>query len=98
MHVAVSWDISTSGDHWNQINDRMREVLKPFSWARPLSTFYVVCVSGETDRQTLQNGLQSVAKSVSETVHFVVSPLMSAGRYDGYLPSDMWPKINERTS
>ena len=97
MHVVISWDISASGDQWDTINERMREQIKPFSWARPLSTFYVVRIAGETDRQSIKKQLTSVAKSVSETVHFVISPLMSAGRYDGYLPNDSWNKINERT-
>ena len=42
MHIAVTWDISASGENWSSINERMRDVLKPYSWARPLTTFYVV--------------------------------------------------------
>jgi len=97
MHIAVTWDISASGDRWNKINDQVREALKPYSWARPLSTFYVVRVAGEADRSAIQSALVSIAKSVTESVNFVVSPIMSSGRYDGYLPTDMWKNINERT-
>ena len=98
MHIAVTWDISASGNRWKEINDQMREVLRPFSWVRPLTTFFVVRVSGRGDQDSIRNGLLAVAKSVSEQVHFVVSPIMSPGRYDGYLPKDMWAELNQRTS
>ncbi len=97
MHIAVTWDISASGEIWSSINERMRDVLKPYSWARPLSTFYVVKVNGEYDRTAIREGLTAIASSSSSTVHFVVTPLMSSGSYDGYLPKDMWDNINERT-
>ena len=97
MHIAISWDISASGDRWNTINEQMREEIHPYSWVRPLTTFYVVKVNGETDRETIRSNLEDVAKSVNEKVHFLVSPIMSSSRYSGYLPQDMWEKINQRT-
>ena len=97
MHIAVTWDISASGTRWNEINDQMREVLRPFSWVRPLTTFFVVRLNLHADQDSIRDGLLAVAKSVAEQVHFVVSPIMSSGRYDGYLPQDMWPELNQRT-
>jgi hypothetical protein len=97
MHLVVSWDITASGERWTAINDNLKEGLNPYSWARPLSTFYVVKVSGEPDRIKIRDALLERARAVHETVHFVISPLMQAGRYDGYLPRDMWDKINQRT-
>lgn len=96
MHVIVSWDIKSTGDRWTELNDRLKSNLKTYSWVRPISTFYIVKVSGESQRKSLIEGLNSVASSVSETVHIVVSPAMSAGSYNGYLPKDMWEKIRER--
>ena len=97
MHVAISWDISSSGERWTEINNRMKEAIQPYSWARPLSTFYVVQLNKNTDRQTIHTELLKVAKSEPESIHFVVSPVMSSGKYNGYLPEDMWAKINKRT-
>jgi hypothetical protein len=31
-------------------------------------------------------------------VHFIMSPLMSGGRYNGILPQDAWDGINERST
>ena len=97
MHVAVSWDISASGDRWNAINERMKEGIRPYSWFKPLSAFYVVKINGEIDRQTIQSNLEKTAESMSEVVHFVISPIMSSSRYYGYLPKNMWEEINKRT-
>ncbi|MGB3499185.1 MAG: hypothetical protein WBA49_13350 [Rhodanobacter lindaniclasticus] len=97
MHIVVSWDISASGSRLTEVNEQMRQALKGYSWARPLKSFYVVRVASEEQRKDIRDKLLAVAKSVAETVHFVVSPVMAGGRYDGYLPRDMWAKLNERS-
>ncbi|WP_422450692.1 MULTISPECIES: hypothetical protein [unclassified Endozoicomonas] len=99
MHLAISWDISAQNPQWDQLNNQMLAVLSPYSWVRPLSTFYVVRVNGEVDRHNIFNGLTAVAQSSTmNQINFLISPLMSAGRYDGFLPQDAWVNINERTS
>ena len=97
VHVAISWDISAQGERWTAINDQMKGALGQRSWVKPLTTYYVVRVAGEGDRHAIQNDLLAVAQSVTERVHFVISPTMASGRYDGYLPHDMWAKLNVRT-
>ena len=97
MHVAISWDITAEGGRWTTINEQMKQALGQRSWVKPLTTYYVVRVFGEGDRQAIQNDLLAVAQSVAERVHFVISPTMASGRYDGFLPSDMWDKLNART-
>lgn len=94
MHIAVSWDI-TDGPDRSELNERMVAVLNPYSWIRPLTTFYII----QTDvygRQAIQDGLISVGRMYPSRVHFLVSPLMSGG-YQGFLPNNLWAQINERT-
>lgn len=98
MHIVISWDIKTSEDRWSQINENMKEALKPYSWIRPLSTLYIVQINGENDRRIIHDSLVALASSLSERVHFVMTPIIASGRYNGLLPKDMWPKINERTN
>lgn len=98
MHIAVSWDISAAGERWNKINDEMRECLKSYSWVKPLSTFYVIQVSSETDRSNIQSSLQKIAQKVSENISFVITPLMQSGTYTGWLPRQTWNEINARTN
>ena len=97
MHFVVAWDISAKGERWTAINNDLKSVIDKYSWARPLTTYYIVKVSGQSDWDAILNSLTTKAKSHKETVHFVMSPLMQGGRYNGILPKDMWDKINKRT-
>jgi hypothetical protein len=98
MHVTLSWDISATGERWKAIDDQLVAAIKPHSWVRPLKTVYVVKLSSEAERKALQDRLVAVAQSVAENVRFLLTPLMSGGTYNGYLASDAWVKIAERTS
>lgn len=97
LHIATSWDIAATGDRWKALNEQMLEVLKPYSWVRPLSTFYIVQIHTESARGNIQSALEAVAKAAPERIHFLISPAMQGGRYDGYLPRDTWSQINSRT-
>lgn len=97
MHVAICWDISATGARWNAINEKLKAEIKSYSWVRPLGTLYVVKVTSTEDRDSLVDRLTAIVKNLPEKVHFVVTPTMSGGRYNGWLPKDLWDKINERT-
>ena len=97
LHIAVSWDISATGDRWKVLNQQMQDVLKPYSWVRVLSTFYIVQIRSESARGAMQSALEAVARAAPERIHFLISPAMQGGRYNGYLSRDAWPKINQRT-
>lgn len=96
MHVTVSWDISATGNRWNEINNLMKGALKGYSWVRPLKTLYVVKVDSAEERIELKDALVEVIKSVSETVHLIITPPMEGGNYTGWLPKSLWEKINQR--
>lgn len=97
MHVTLSWDISAEGARWNEINEKLKAEIKNYSWVRPLKTVYVVKVASLEDRNSLTERLISVIKSNNYDVNVMVTPVMTGGRYNGYLPRDLWEKINERT-
>ncbi len=97
MHVTLAWDITATGDRWSQINTALKGVLKGYSWVRPLRTVYIVKVSSSEERQQLKDALIAVVESVSEKVHFIITPPMEGGKYTGWLPRDLWDKINQRT-
>jgi hypothetical protein len=97
MHFVLSWDIQAEGDEWSEVNKAMKLCLEGYSWVKPLSTFYIVKVSSQDEWEWIKEDLKEVAKNTDLTVHFVVSPLMDGGRYDGWLPKKTWPKIRKRT-
>jgi hypothetical protein len=95
MHVIVSWEIGAKGERWTSINEALRKELAAFSWAAPLSTLYVVKVSGEDERDDVLAGLRRVAESTREQIKILLSPVMSGGMYTGVLPHDLWLRVNE---
>lgn len=96
MHIMLSWDISATGDRWQQINDQLLACIKPYSWVRPLHNTYVVQLISAEQRTSMTTALTNVAKTVPETVNFLMSPLMTGGGYQGWLPQDTWKAINLR--
>ena len=97
MHFVLSWDIEAEGQKWTEINEAMKQGLSGYLWVRPLTTFYIVKANSQHDWDTIQKNLVGVAKRYSEEISFIMSPLMDGGRYNGWLPKDLWPKIRERT-
>lgn len=97
MHVMLSWDIPAEGERWKEINQQLRECLSSYSWVRPLKTVYVVKVDDHAERKALIAALTDVARSAPERVHFLMTPAMSGGGYNGFLPRDMWEKVTKRT-
>ena len=97
MHVTLSWEITATGDRWMQVNNALKAALKGYSWVRPLKTLYVVEVKSAQDRQELKDALLAVIKATPEKVNLVITPPMEGGSYTGWLPKDLWDKINQRT-
>ena len=97
MHFVVSWDISASGEEWTRLNDQMKSKLSPYSWVRPLTTLYVVQVTGQSTWNTILSELQAVGKANSPKINFIVTPLMSGGQYNGMLAPNLWEELNKRS-
>ena len=96
MHVMLSWDISAVGDRWQQINEQLLACIRPYSWVRPIHNTYVVQILWAEQRTSINGALTNVAKNSLENVNFLLSPLMTGGGYDGWLPQDTWTSINQR--
>lgn len=97
MHFVVSWDISASGDEWTRLNNQLKDKLSTYSWARPLTTFYVVNVSSHETWNSILSSLAGVCKENPGKINFIMTPLMSGGRYNGFLDKKMWDEINKRS-
>ena len=105
IHFVLSWDIHTKNRNgntedreWGEVNSRLQECIEPYSWVRPLSTFYIVRVSGPQEWQEIRDALVRVAENSTADINFLIGPLMSGGQYDGWLPEDIWPKVQKRTA
>ena len=98
MHFVLSWDISATGNERTQIEEAIKLVIKPYSWVRPLTTFYIIKVDTQEQWDKIFAALNAAARSHgSNKAHYVMSPLMNGGQYNGLLPKNLWDAINERT-
>jgi hypothetical protein len=97
MHVIVYWERrGTTKDNDPAILE-LRAGLDGYSWVRPMSgSLYVVQVASEVERTRLKDTLVDVCKKHPAAVHMLVSPAISNGSYGGWLPEDMWQKVNQR--
>ena len=98
MHCTLTYDLGATGDRRTQIEAEIDKILKPYRWAKRLTTFYVVEIDSKENWDKLLTDLQNLSKSISERFHFIMSPPMTGGRYNGILPSGKWDFINEITS
>lgn len=97
MHVMLTWEIQAQGERWTAINTQLKDVLKGYSWVRPLRATYIVKVNSPENRLELKTSIIDVIKSTNEKINFVMTPAMEGGSYTGWLPKDLWDKVNQRT-
>lgn len=98
MYFIVSWDISAVEPRWSQINEQMQNCFKTYPQIRPVNTFYMVKVTSGDQYNAIHDCLLNIAQNTKETIHFIMSPLLTVKGWKGYLPKDRWPKISELTS
>ena len=96
MHILVSWDIHADGQEWNDLNLAMRQALSQYSWVKPLATVYIIQIDNEEQREAIRSSLVSICKANPKKANFIVSPAMIGGPYNGWLATDLWPKIRQR--
>ena len=84
------------------VDASMREALTGYSWVRPMRSIYVVKVRSREERDEIAESLMDEAEASEKEgladVRLMVGPAMRHGNgYDGYLPGDVWSKVNART-
>lgn len=42
MHCTLTYDLGATGDRRTQIEAEIDKILKPYRWAKRLTTFYVI--------------------------------------------------------
>lgn len=98
MYLIVSWDIGTGEPQWSKINTEMLNCFKSLPQVRPVNTYYMV-KANEYQHQQVHDSLLKIAQAYSGkvSVNFIISPLLAARGYKGWLPQDRWNKISEIT-
>ena len=98
MHFVLTYDLSAEGERRTDIENRIENTLAPYIHVKRLSTFYIIQVNGYVEWEAIRSSFTSIAQNISERFHFIMSPLMTGGRYNGYLPKEDWDEINKITN
>jgi hypothetical protein len=95
MHFVFTYDLSATGERRKQIEEELDTYLKPYAWVRRLSTFYIIKVNSTLEWENLLKQLQGYSNSLPEKFHFIMSPPMTGGTYNGILTEGLWDDINK---
>lgn len=97
MHFALSVSMSPNSEVRTRIEEHLLSILKSYEYVRVFSDFYIIKVESDAMREQIRVKIVEVAKQEGSSFHFVVSPNMTGDKYNGWLPSYMWEKINNVT-
>lgn len=100
MHFVISWDIKVNpeeNDEWTEINEALKECINRHDWVKPLKNFYIVKVKSQLDVELVRSRILAQISAYPGKISYVISPLMSGGKYTGWLPKALWPEIRSKT-
>lgn len=98
MHFVLTYDLSAGGTRRAEIETSISQVLEAYPHVRRLSTFYVVHVDTSSQWDSIRVSLTNLSRDIPENLHFIMSPLIEGGRYNGILPEGQWDEINVITN
>ena len=98
MHFVLSYDLSAAGERRTEIESRIENILANYKHIKRLSTFYIVHVSNNIEWESIRTALTNLVNGISEKMHFIMSPLMNGGMYNGILSTGEWDEINAITN
>lgn len=98
MHFVLSYDLSAQGERRSEIEGKIENVLSPYKHVKRLTTFYIVLIRVDSDWEAIRSSLTALSQEISETFHFIMSPPMEGGKYNGILQKGEWDEINAITN
>lgn len=99
MHCVLSYDLAVeAGARRQELETQIQTILQQYvPNVRRLTTFYIVYLRNQAEWDVLLGQLTDLSRRIPEVFHFIISPLMVGGRYNGILPRGEWDEINRIT-
>lgn len=94
MHFALTYDLSAQGVCRNKIESRIEDILNPYVHVIRLTTFYIIRVDDNNAWEQIRQALTKLSKEIHEAFHFIMTPPIKDGRYNGVLCGNEWDEIN----
>jgi len=79
----------------NRLNDKIIKIISGFDNVRAIENTYVVEIKSKADWKIILNKLIDLSKSHPKIFHFIMSPPMKGGSFNGFLPENIWKIINK---
>lgn len=99
MHFTLILDIKASGERKTEIERYIwDDILSKYKRAKRLSGKVIILqIESDSEWKKILERLSEYSKEQPETIHYIMTPAMTGGRYNGILPKDNWDFINEIT-
>ena len=95
MHFVLSYDLSAEGARRQEIEQNIEQILHPYRHVKRLSTFYIIHILTNADWENIRVALTKFAQEINESFHFIMTPPIDIGNYNGLLSKGDWDEINE---
>jgi hypothetical protein len=98
MHFVLSYDLSATGARRTELESQIETIINPYRHVRRLTTFYIIHVVDNNEWESIRRQLSNLSSQITERLHFIMSPLMEGGHYNGMLPESQWADVNSITN
>lgn len=98
MHIVMTYDLSATNARRTEIEERIEGILQPYRHVKRLSTFYVIHIDSAAMAESIRQGMDNLSREITETLLFIISPMMTGGKYNGLLQLGQWEELNAITN
>ena len=94
MHFIFSYKINNvqKGD---KVKEQLLNVISKYEYTAVFDSLLLVRINEETEWNTIRTEITAIAKRDDGDVYFIMSPVLTSGKYNGWLQKGIWEVINK---
>lgn len=98
MHFVLSYDLGADGTRRAEIEEKIQTIINKYRNVKRLTTFYIIHVGNSLEWENIRSQLTNLSVEIPEHLHFIMTPLMDGGKYNGILLEGQWEEVNAITN
>ena len=98
MHFVLSYDLGADGTRRAEIEEKIQKIINKYRNVKRLTTFYIIHVGNSLEWENIRSQLTNLSVEIPERLHFIMTPLMDGGKYNGILLEGQWEEVNAITN
>ncbi len=98
MHFVLSYDLGADGTRRAEIEEKIQTIINKYRNVKRLTTFYIIHVGNSLEWENIRSQLTNLSVEIPERLHFIMTPLMDGGKYNGILLEGQWEEVNAITN